>query len=50
MLGLGFASIPAISSKININSRVSVHICCISMCLVVVNCPSLKCDKFTELT
>ena len=34
----------------NINSHVSVHICCFRMCLVVVNCPSLKRDKFTVLT
>ena len=50
MLGPGLKySIPAISSKISINSHVSVHICCFSMSLVV-NCPSLKRDKFTGLT
>ena len=50
MFGPGFASIPAISNKMRINSRVSVHICCFRMSLVVMNCPSLKRDKFTGLT
>ena len=49
MLGPGFASIPAISSKMCINSRVSTHICCFSMCLVVVYCTSLQ-HKCTGLT
>ena len=36
-------------SRMSINSRVNVHICCFRMSLVVVNCPSLKRDKFTVL-
>ena len=43
-------SIPAISSKMCINSRVSAHICCFSMCFVIVYCLSLKRDKCTGLT
>ena len=50
MLGPGFALIPAINSKISINSHFGVHIYCISMSLFDVNCPSLKRDKFTGLT
>ena len=50
MLKPGFDSITVINSKMNVNSRVNMYICCFSMCFFNLNCSSLMHDKCTVLT